>query len=607
MRLSKSVSKNATSLYVIESTYIHGKRSTRTVESLGTLEELSKVHDDPIAWAQDYVRSLNEKQKKERAELQDKSEVLIRLNASKPIAKDTQVLFNGGYLFLEKLFYEFGLNKICESIQANSKADYSLTDILSRLVYGRILFPGSKQKTYSMLDHFLEPASFELHDLYRALTVLGEHSEEIQSQLYKNTHQIQKRNSSVLYYDCTNYFFEIQQEDDLRKYGHCKEHRPNPIVQMGLMMDSDGIPLAFDIHPGNTSEQVTLTPLEERIERDYEHAKFVVCTDAGLCSMTNKLFNSRKDKGFVTTQSLKKMARDIQEKSLQRTGWKILNDRDGKDYSLDEIESTERLARENGVHSIFYDKLFWHEVRDVPLEVPVEGSNVKELVRQTIYVTFSLKYRDYLRMIRNGQIERAAVLAHEVNKPIQRASVRKKNPNDYARFINSVSATESGEIASHTTYYLNEELIGQEEAFDGFYAVSTNLDEPVGTILDISKKRWEIEECFRITKTTFKARPVYVTMEEHIRAHFLTCFIALILYRYLERRVSTPEQSYTTDDIIEQLRNMNFVAYSGSGYVPVYKRTTFTDRLHQVFGFRTDYEIIQRKMLKKLIQKIKAV
>ncbi len=605
MRLSKSVSKNATSLYVIESTYIHGKRSTRTVESLGTLEKLSKEHEDPIAWAQQYVKSLNEKQALERKKLKENAEVLIRLNASKPIPKNTRVLFNGGYLFLERLYYQLGLDKICETCQADARASYSLSDILARLVFGRILFPGSKHKTFSMMDQFIEPASFELHDVYRALSVLAQNSEFIQSQLYKNSTMVEKRNSRILYYDCTNYYFEIEQEDEFRKYGHSKERRPNPIVQMGLMMDEDGIPLAFNLHPGNTNEQITLTPLEKTIENDFKHSKFVICTDAGLSSAPNKLFNSKKDKAFVTTQSIKTMSEDMQQWALHRDGWKCLGDTN--QYSLDDIEKAEAEALQQGQHSAYYGKLFYHEKKDrieVQDQTAPKGKPKYDYIDQTLYVTFSLKYKEYLRFIRQRQLDKATALAHENLKPVQKSQAT--NPNDYKRFISSVSTTESGEIANHTTYFVDADIVTQEERYDGFYCVATNLDDPIQTILDINKKRWEIEECFRITKTTFKARPVYLSREDHIRAHFLTCFIALVLYRLLEKKVTTPEQSYTTDEIVEQLRNMNFMASSGNGYIPAYERTTFTDRLHQVFGFRTDFEIVTKKHLKNIQQKIRA-
>ena len=264
MRLNIVKSKNAISYYVIESTYIHGKRSTRTVEKIGTYKDLIKDHDDPEAYARQYVEELNQKQAEERKELQDSSEVLIKLNAGLKIQKDSRQLFNGGYLFLQDIFYDLGLNQICDRCSSTRSIEYNLSEILSRLVYSRILYPGSKAKTYEFSQRMIEPSSFEQHDIYRALSLLCDKSEFIQSELYKNSQKLGSRSDEILYYDCTNYYFEIEQEDEFRKYGKAKSHKPNPIVGMGMFMDADGIPLAFSMHPGNTNEQLTLTPLEKK-------------------------------------------------------------------------------------------------------------------------------------------------------------------------------------------------------------------------------------------------------------------------------------------------------------------------------------------------------
>lgn len=610
MRLSKSVSKNATSLYVIESTYIHGKSSSRTVETLGTLEELSKVHDDPIAWAKAYVAELNEKQKAERKKNNVNSEVLIKLNTSKQIPKDTRCVFNGGYLFLQKIFYQLGLNEICDKCQMGTKTKYNLTEILSRLVYNRILEPGSKLKAYEFSKHLIENSSFELKDIYRALSLLSKNSDSIQSEIYTNSTKLGKRNDRILYYDCTNYYFEIESEDEFRKYGYSKEHRPNPVVGMGLFMDEDGIPLAFSIYPGNYNEQLTLTPLEQKIEKDFNHSKFIVCTDAGLSSASNRLFNSKKDKAFITTQSIKKLSGDNQSWALGKDGWKELYSNGEDTYSLNKIEKAEKEAAEKGTHSEYYTKIFYKEKAD-RIEVETyddNGKKVFEYVDQKIYITYSLKYRDYLRYIRSGQIERAARVVNDTLKSKNGKPKKEKfRQNDYRRFIESTSFTDCGEIAEKFNYTLRQDLIEQEEKYDGFYGVATNLEATVEEIIEINKKRWEIEECFRITKTNFNSRPVYLSREDHIRAHFLICFIALVIYRYIEKKTSTDEKQYTTEEIISQLKEMNFMASSGNGYIPIYTRTDFTDRLHQVFNFRTDYEIIPLKNMKKIIQISKTI
>ena len=596
MRLSKSVSKNATSLYVIESTYIHGKRSTRTVEALGTLEQLSKEHDDPIAWAKEHIRELNEKQKKERELNSSKSEVLIKLNSGKSISKDTRYIFNGGYLFIQSLFYRFGLDAACKVCQEKSNSKYNLSDILLNMVCSRILNPGSVQKSFQFADKKIEKPTFEQHDMYRALSLLAQNSDYLQERLYTGSNDTEARKGNVLYYDCTNYYFEIENEDELRKYSSAgKEHRPNPIVGMGLMMDEEGIPLACTVYPGNQNEKKTLTPLEERIEKDFKHSKFILCTDAGLCSNPIKLFNSRNDRAFITVQPIKKLTNDTQEWALRPDGWKMIGD--DKIYSLDDINRMEEEAVAQGKHSVFYESIFYKPKKDI-IEIE-KGKGEYDYVDQTIYFTYSLKYRDYLRNVRNGQVERAI-------RKLGNGKTQKFRQNDYRRFIESVSLTDAGELAENITYRIREDLLEYEEKYDGFYAVATNLNDPIESILSINKKRWEIEECFRISKDILASRPVYVSREDRIKAHFLVCCIALTLFRFLEKKLSTPERHYTPCEIISQLREMNFYASSGNGYIPTYTRTDFTDRLHQVFGFRTDFEIIPLKSMKKIVQKSKS-
>lgn len=616
VRLKISKSKNAISYYVIESTYVHGKSSTRIVEKIGTYNDLLKEHPDPEAYAKQYIAELNKKQAAERKELQSNSEVLIKLNSGIKIQRDKRQIFNGGYLFLQDIFYELGLDDICNRCIEKTKVEYDLTEILSRLVYSRILFPGSKLKTYDFSRKMIEPSKFEKHDIYRALSLLCKKSDFIQAELYKNTKSIGERNDRVLYYDCTNYYFEIEQEDDFRKYGKAKSHKPNPIVEMGLFMDADGIPLAFSMHPGNTNEQLTLTPLEKKIEKDFNHSKFIVCTDAGLSSKTNRLFNTEKDKAFITTQSIKKFSADLQKWALDKDGWEIMyedrKDANGKPvlFNLDDLENEEHLDS-NG-RSIYFSKIFYKE-RNYTDEVEVvdeNGKKRKEYITERFIITYSLKYREYLRYIRKGQIERAEKLIELCtnDEGVVKPSKLKKRygQTDFHRFIESTKIDANGEVLTDLVYTLRQDLIDQEEKYDGFYGVATDLSEKAETIIDINRKRWEIEECFRIMKTEFSAEPVYLSREDRIRAHFLTCFLALVVYRYLEKKVSSPERTYTVSEISNELKEMNFFASSGNGYIPTYTRTEFTDRLHQVFGFRTDYEIIPLKNMHKIIRKSKA-
>lgn len=570
MRLQIIKSKNAQSLYVVKSVYHNKKRTNKVVEKLGTYDKLKEtLNEDPIAWAKNYVKELN---KQEKAGTRN---VLVKYSPTKIIEKKQQNSFNGGYLFLQKIYYELGLNDICKDISQKYKFEYDLNNILSRLVYGRVIFPASKLATNDLSKKFIEQPNFELQHIYRSLEVISKETDFIQSELYKNSLKISKRNTNILYYDCTNYFFEIEQESGLRQYGPSKEHRPNPITQMGLFMDGDGVPLAFNISSGNTNEQVTLTPLEEKILEDFKLSKFIVCTDAGLASYANRKFNDKNERAFITTQSIKKLQKYLMEWALSSNGWRLPGD--NKEYSINEID-------ENG--EIFNDKIFFKErwIKENDLE-------------QKLIVTYSLKYKKYQRQIRNSQIERAK---NAINA--KAFKLDKCNQNDFKRFIKKTNITTEGEIAEKKILSINNEIIEKEEKFDGFYGVCTNLEDNAEEIIKVNQRRWEIEESFRIMKSEFKARPVYLSRDDRITAHFTTCFLSLVLLRFLEKRL---EEKYSSSKIIDCLREMNFMGSIGNGYIPTYTRTDLTDDLHDKFGFRTDYQIMTNASLKKIFKKIK--
>ena len=566
MRLMISKSPNAQSLYVIKSVFQDGKRSSKIVEKLGTYDELQiKLNgEDPIAWAKHYINELNKMDK------EDKNKVMVQYSPTKLIEKDQQNSFNGGYLFLQKIYYELGLHSICKQISDKYKFAFNLNSILSRLIYGRIIFPSSKLATFQLSSSFLEQPDFDIQHVYRALEVISKETDFIQSALYKNSLHTLKRNSRILYYDCTNYFFEVEQEEGLKQYGFSKEHRPNPIVQMGLFMDGDGIPLAFNINKGNTNEQVTLKPLEQKILDDFKLSKFIVCTDAGLASTDNRKFNDKKERAFITTQSVKKLKKHLKDWALSPTGWHL--DGDSKTYDLTQLNG------DNDVSKTFF-KERW--IKEDDLE-------------QKIIVTYSLKYRNYQRQIRNSQIDRAKKVIE--NNPTK---LKKVNQNDFKRFIAKTAITPDGEIAQKELFSINLDLISQEEAFDGFYAVCTNLEDAAPDIIKVNQRRWEIEECFRIMKSEFKARPVYLSRDDRIEAHFATCFLSLVIYRLLEKKLNS---RFTTCEIIQGLRAMNFHEIIGDGYIPTYTRTNFTDALHEKFGFRTDYQIIKTSKMKTIIK-----
>ena len=572
MRLNIVKSPNAKQLYVIKSYRKNGKNTSKIVEKLGTYEELLKTHKDPIKWAKEYIEELNKIEKAQNREVIVKYSPLIQIN------KNEQHSFNCGYLFLQKIYYELGLHNICNAITKKHKFEYDLSLILSRLIYGRIIFPSSKLATYQLSKKFIEQPNFDLHQIYRALEVLAKETDFIQSSLYENSLKISKRNTSVLYYDCTNYFFEIEQEAGLKQYGPGKDHKPNPIVQMGLFMDGDGIPLAFSIHNGNTNEQTTLRPLENKILKDFELSKFIICTDAGLSSTENRKFNNQQDRAFITTQSVKKLKKHLKEWALDSKGWHISGRKETFDISL--LDNDERAYEQ--YESVTFYKERW--IKEDGLE-------------QKLIITYSLKYRDYKRQIRNRQLERAVKLIE--NRP---SDIKKKNQNDYKRFISSTGITKDGELADKIIYGLDEKVIADEEMYDGFYGVCTNLDDEASEIIKVNHRRWEIEECFRIMKSEFKARPVYLSNDDRIIAHFTTCFIALIIYRLIEKRLN---QNFTCHEIISELREMNLKIIKGEGYEPIYTRTDFTDALHEAFGFRTDYQIINNSMMKKILKDTK--
>lgn len=571
MRLQISKSKNSASLYIIKTIYTNGKEHTKIVEKLGTEKELQEKLNgqDPYEWAKKYIEELNKKEKEESRE------VIIKRTQSILINKDEQLSFNGGYLFLQQLYHDLKLHKICEDISDRHKFSFNLDSILSRLLYGRILFPSSKLNTYQLSNTLLEQPDFEIQHVYRALEVIAKESDFIQAELYKNSLNISKRNDKILYYDCTNYFFEIEHENGCRQYGPSKENRPNPIVEMGLFMDGDGIPLAFSIHSGNTNEQLTLQPLEQKILDDFSLAKFVVCTDAGLSSTDNRKFNNREERAFITTQSIKKLKKHLKEWALDTDGWSL----EGLSAKFDiaKLEKTEELKEK------YRDCTFYKErwIKEDGLE-------------QKLIITYSLKFKEYQRYIRNRQIERASKLIE--TRP---SSLKKHHQNDFKRLITKTNITNDGEIAEKEIYNINQDAIANEETYDGFYAVCTNLEDDAPTIAKINHNRWEIEECFRLLKTDFKARPVYLSRDDRIKAHFTTCFLALTLFRYLEKKLKS---EFTSNEIIDQLKGMNFYSIPGEGYLPTYTRTKFTDALHDAFGFRTDYQIVTTKQMKKIFK-----
>ena len=572
MRVTTSKSKNAESFYISKG-YVNDKGVSTSViiRKLGTLKDLLPEHgptrDDVMVWAKEQARIETLKYKREKEEKQIK----LTFHADRPMDYDKQIFYRGGYLFLQSIYYQLQINKICRKLKQKHKFKYDINAILSDLIYARILEPCSKRSSYKAASEFLEKPSYKLHDVYRALDVLGAECDLIQAELYKNSHFLGARNDKVLYYDCSNYYFEIEQEDGNKKYGKSKEHRPNPIIQMGLFMDGDGIPLAFSTFAGNANEQTSLKPLEKKILGEFGCQKFIYCSDAGLGSESIREYNHMGERAYIVTQSIKKLKKEEKEWALDPQAFKKVSDDTPVDIT--KLDSSDK--------GLYY--------KDEPY-------TTKKL-HQRLIITYSPKYAAYQRTIRDKQVERAQKMLDSGNTKKNR-----KNPNDPARFIEKTAVTPEGEAAD-IKYFLDENKIAEETLYDGLYAVCTDLlDDNVADILKVSEGRWQIEECFRIMKTDFSARPVYLQDENRIQAHFLICFLALTIYRFLEKKM---DLKYTCEELLETLKAINFAEIQEQGYIPLYKREAITDDLHEACGFRTDYQFITKSKMRTIQKKSK--
>ena len=567
MRLSITHTKNNTYFYMIKSYRENGKNKTKIIERLGELKEVEQKAngEDPIIWAKKYIEERNQEER------QNKGVYFEKLVEGIPL-DESQKTFNIGYLFLQNIYYSLGLDEICKEISEKYRIKYDLNSILSNLIYTRIIEPSSKLSSFEASKKFIEQPNYELHDIYRALEVISKETEFIEAEVYKNSLDVVNRNTKILYYDCTNYFFEIEQAEGLKQYGLSKENRPNPITQMGLFMDGDGFPLAFNVNSGNTNEQTTLKPLEKQIIKDFELSKFVVCTDAGLASNENRKFNNIQNRSYIVTQSLKKIKGHLKEWALSPEDWHTINS--NKKINLNDVDKS-------GENEEIYYKERW--INENGLE-------------QRLIVSYSPKYAEYQRSVRNRQIERAQNL---INNPTK---ISKNRQDDPKRFIKSASVTNDGEIASKKVFSLNTTAIEKEEEFDGFYAVCTTLEDDISEIIKINKRRWEIEESFRILKTDFKARPVYLKRDDRIKAHFTTCFLSLLIYRILEHKL---DEKYSTNEIIKNLQDMNSLKINGIGYKQIYSKSEITTDLNDKFKLNIDQNFISLQNMKKILKESK--
>lgn len=579
MILKACKSKNYTFYYVQKSYRTNdGKCSTKNVERLGTIEDLKARfgESDPVGEARKYVAELT------AAEKDASNPVTVGYSPTDLIRKGERRSYNGGYLFLQKIYYELGLDYVCKKIEKKHRNRFDLNGILSRLLYTRLLYPGSKLSSLEDSRKFFEQPGEDIHHVYRALSLLATEFNDVQAEVYRRSLRLGKRDTGVVYYDLTNYFFEWEEEGGIVQYGHSKEGRPLPIVQMGLFVDREGFPLAMCVEPGNTAETLTLKPMEEMLQEKFGLTKMIVCTDAGLSSYENRKNDAVSDRSFITVQSVRKMGGKLQEWSLGASGWHVQG-------SEEVFDLTEANAEEH-YGTLFY-KERWEKVR----------MQTGEILEMRYIVTFSFKYRDYLSYVRNRQIDRALVLLESGRANTE----RKKSPNDAKRFIRTEYCTEDGELAQVKNFSLNQEMIDQEARFDGFYCICTDLAGPAAEIIRLNSGRWVVENDFRITKTDMDARPVYLKRDDRIKAHFLTCFLALLIYKYLEKKINRGGMHFTTREILGTLRDMNFLSVDGEGYIPAYERTDLTNHLHGSAGFRTDTQIVTKKKMRSIIASTK--
>lgn len=587
MRLKTVTTKSNNNYSIIRDyTNLNGKRSTCIYENLGNDEKLKERFGstNTMDKVNEYIASLN-KMIKEKKELP----VNLTLNPNKQIEKNLDRNFFSGHLFLRKIYYDLGINKICKNIKNKYNFTFDINSVVECLVYSRIIWPSSKLSTFEQSKKFIGNYNFDIQHVYRTLSYLSKEIDNIQKELFDYSNKIIDRNYKVIYYDCTNYFFYTE-ENDFQKYGISKQHQPLPLVQMGLFMDADGYPFAMNINPGNTAESKTMLPTEEEFLKNYnmKGSNIIVCTDAAMCNDEIKNFNVKDGRGFVITQSIKKLNNELKEFALNKSGWRILGNL--KDiYNLNEIENDEKLKK------LYYNKIFYKEIE-------CETKSVK----QALIVTFSFKYQDYQHKLKQHQFDRAKKLVDEINKKNKNAQKKKdvekikisKNQNDPKRFIKEIKTTYTGEVACNIEYIIDDEIYKNEEQYNGLYGITTNLIDDTETIIKVMNGRWEIEESFRIMKDEFDSGTVHLSREDRIKGHFITCYLSLFIYRYLEHQL---DDKYTVHEIVSKLQEMKMLEHKGKGFEPTYTRTNLTDDLHHFLGINTDTEILTYEKIKKIL------
>lgn len=593
------------------------KTTTRNVRNFGKHSELLKITADPLAYVRDEIRKMNEEYRVGKVSYEIKADFNEKVPHSDDESSSSNSL-NIGYFFLQYILQGLELRDFFASVNADRRNTFDCYTIMRFLVYARILDPKSKLATCGSLASYYEQPSFEYQHVLRSMDILAAHYTQYLAWLYEKSGNITERDTSVLYYDCTNFYFECEREDEtyvdevsgevvegLRKYGVSKEHRPNPIVEMGLFMDRRGIPISMCLHPGNTSEQTTAIPLEKDILRMLGGAEFIYCADAGLGSYNIRKFNSMGGRAFIVTQSVKKLGDTIKTAVFNDFDYRLLST--DAPVSIGQMKAFDRFDKGNrGMYDDFAYKIIPADrVVDLGLYEEKQLKNgktkmvkAKGMLKQKVIVTFSRKTMEYQRTIRNRQIERAKRLL-EMKDPEE----IKKGPNDVKRFMKRIAKTKSGEEAS-VEYVLDEDKIAEEKKYDGYYAVATNLDDPAKDILAVSHKRYQIEDCFRILKTNFSGRPVNHSANRRIQSHFMICYTALLVYRLLECKLDDQDTHVTPQNLITTLKNMNVTNVHDMEYMSLYNGSKALKALCGVSDLDLDRLHYKPKELNKKIKKM---
>lgn len=597
--------------YYIQQGFRNGKKTTtKNIKRLGKHSELLKITDDPLQYAKEEIKKMNEEYRSGRSEFTISLDFNERIPSSDTLSTSSNTL-NVGYLYLKDIYAKLNISDFFKSVTSDLKVTYDCNKICEFLTYARILDPASKYGTYDHLDSYYENPQIEYQHMIRFLDILDRNSNKYLKHLFDNSENVIQRNTSVMYYDCTNYFFESERADEevvdevtgeiivgLRQFGISKENRPNPIVEMDLIMDSRGIPISMCIHPGNTNEQLTAIPLEKEVIKMTGNKKFIYCADAGLGSYNIRKFNDMGGRAYIVTQSVKKLSQDMKKIVFNDSDYRILSN--DEEITLKKMKTFDKKDKVN--LNLYNDYAYKIIPADTAVDTGLYENKVykngktrkvkaKGTLKQYVIITFSRKMMEYQRTIRERQIERAKKLLK-----LKDPEKIKKGPNDIRRFLKNTSSDSAA-------YVLDMDKIHEEEKYDGFYAVATNLDDSAKDILAVAQNRYKIEDCFRIMKTNFDARPVYLRKPERIRAHFLICYTALLIYRLIECKLDDNQTHVTTSNLIKTLQNMNVVNVDNIFYKSAYSGSQTLDALEQCFKLQLNRKNYRPTDLNKIVKK----